>query len=420
MKSLKSLAVLLAVVIMVLVVVLLTREFAARAPRADGIESVEQQTVNALRDELMEPVERATGLRFKTEPAVAVRSREQVQAYLLNRLAETVPVEDLEGFQESLKLFGLIPDSLDLSRLLVDLYTEQVVGFYDPDSTTLYVVDHTDPLQLKLVMAHELVHSLQDQYTNVDSLISISRETDRAAASQAVLEGQATISSLLALMPTQDINDFPASFGDQARELIRQERDAMPVFSAAPLILKEQAIFPYLAGADWIRWFGQEYPDTVPLGRLMPTSTEQIMHPEKFLEGDEPVDLRFVDEDQARYADGFGEFSTKILLHQLSGREAVGSAAAQGWDGDRFAIFETGDTHGLVWWTIWDTDDQARRFATILEREWGARNTGRLFSIQKTVVENRAAVRLVDGPRDWAMFDSPPAVRFVRPGGGAL
>ena len=413
MKSLKSIVLTLALAIMILGVWTLARRFAAGVAE-DGVEVIDQRTVDRLRDELVASVELAVGLEFKMQPAVAVRSRDQVQAYLLNRLAETIPPDELEGFQISLKLFGLIPDSLDLGDLLIQLYSEQIVGFYDPDSTTLYVIDRTDPLQLRLVMAHELVHSLQDQYTNVDSLLRISRETDRAAASQAVLEGQATLASLLAIMPDQDMGNLPASFWDETREQVLQQQESMPIFSSAPLILREQAIFPYLAGADFVRWFAREYPDTVPFGRLMPASTEQIMHPERFRAGDQPVDLRFVDEDSARYADGFGEFSIKVMLHELSGREAVGSAAAQDWGGDRYAIYDTGDGYGLVWWTIWDTENQARRFATILEREWVKRETGRRFEIRQAEVEGLAAVVLIDGQDGWGAFGEVPGVRVVR------
>jgi hypothetical protein len=41
-----------------------------------------------------------------------------------------------------------------------------------------------------------------------------------------------------------------------------------------------------------------------------------------------------------------------------------GKAAAAGWDGDRYAIFEgPGDKLGLVWLSTWDTEDDAREFA---------------------------------------------------------
>ena len=55
----------------------------------------------------------------------------------------------------------------------------------------------------------------------------------------------------------------------------------MPVFAAAPLVIREGLVFPYLAGADFVRWFMEDYPDTVPYGDRLPASTEHILHPER-------------------------------------------------------------------------------------------------------------------------------------------
>jgi hypothetical protein len=48
-----------------------------------------------------------------------------------------------------------------------------------------------------------------------------------------------------------------------------------------------------------------------------------------------------------------------VLLRRHGGRNA-----AAGWDGDRYAVFEgPHDRLGLVWFTTWDSDDDAREFA---------------------------------------------------------
>ena len=54
-----------------------------------------------------------------------------------------------------------------------------------------------------------------------------------------------------------------------------------------------------------------------------------------------------------------GEMQLGVLLRRHGGK-----AAAAGWDGDRFAVFEGPDGKlGLVWLTTWDTEDDAREFA---------------------------------------------------------
>src|SRR6185436_18795800 len=177
-------------------------------------------------------VERAVGLKFRTPPRLAIRTNEQVHAYLTAKLDQDMPPEELEQITVAYRLLHLIPDTLNMRALLVALYSEQVVGYFDPDSSTLYVVDRAEPLQLKLVLAHELVHALQDQYVALDSMLSVRQQNDRRNATQAVMEGQATLASIVAMMPDQDLSLMP-DFWNQYRETVRQEQQRMPVFNRA-------------------------------------------------------------------------------------------------------------------------------------------------------------------------------------------
>jgi len=53
-----------------------------------------------------------------------------------------------------------------------------------------------------------------------------------------------------------------------------------------------------------------------------------------------------------------GEMQLGVML-----RKHGGKAAAAGWDGDRYAVFEGPDTKlGLVWLSTWDSEDDAREF----------------------------------------------------------
>jgi hypothetical protein len=367
--------------------------------------------IESLTADLVPAVEKAVGLKFKRPPNIAARSREQVKSYLSHKLDSDMPPEEIRGVTLAYRLFGLIPDSLDLRSLLLDLYTEQVVGYYDPDSSTLYVVQGTDPTQARLVLAHELVHALQGQYLSLDSLLDQPHQNDRRMAAQAVMEGQATLASLTALMPGQDYDSLP-DFWREFRQTVRAQQSNMPVFRSAPLIIREDLIFPYLAGADFVRWFRRWYPDTVPFGRRLPQSTEQVLHPDRYREADQPVDLAFPSQADVVYQDGLGEFETRVLLTQLAGDESVGVAGALGWAGDRYAVLSTGQGDALVWWTVWDTQEAGQRFAQLLEKEWSGRpRPGRLTQIAPETVDARPAVRLVDGPSGWVGWGKVPEVQ---------
>src|SRR6266571_1619024 len=130
--------------------------------RAQQVQS-EAQLRQAVQ-QMMPAVERATGLTFKRRPVVLRRSRAQVRDYVIHKFDDDLPPAELAGAQAAYRLFGLIPDSLDLRRTMTDLLTEQVAGYFDPDSNALYLPTDIDPSQARLVISHELVHALQDQY----------------------------------------------------------------------------------------------------------------------------------------------------------------------------------------------------------------------------------------------------------------
>jgi hypothetical protein len=368
------------------------------------------EQVNTLARELLPSVERAVGLEFRYEPAIAIRTKEQVHDYLMGKISTDFPQQEMQDITLAYRLFELIPDDLDLQQLVIDLYTEQVVGYYDPELDSLFVVDGADPMQLRLIVAHELVHALQAQYVALDSLLSARGDNDRRMAAQAVFEGQGILASLVALAPDRDFSAVP-EFWKQYRQSVRMAQESMPVFSSAPLILRESLIFPYLGGADFVRWFDMEYPDQVPFGEYLPVSTEQILHPDRYQASDQPVRMTFESVAGLIFQDGMGEFDTRVFMTELSGNESTGAAAATGWGGDRYAVIEVGSDHALVWWTVWDTPQASRRFATVLEREWPRRaERRREHRVVREQLGARPAVLFVNAPAGWSGLDRPPRV----------
>jgi len=381
--------------------------------------------------QMMPAVERAMRLRFKQHPVVLRRSRAQVRDYVIHKFDDDLPPAELAGAQAAYRLFGLIPDSLDLRRSMVDLLTEQVAGYFDPDSNALYVPTDIDPSQARLVISHELVHALQHQYLNLDSLVELKRQNDRRTAAQAILEGQATLAQILVLMPEQKIESLP-NFWDLRTGLGAQQQ-GMKVFGSAPLWLRESLIFPYLGGAEFVRWFEREYPGKQPYGALMPISTEQILHPARYASGDRPDRLAFESPtpDTVRYEDGLGEFEIRLLFEQYLGDDSAAALFATGWDGDRYQVLGAGGD-ALVWYTLWDDAAAGTRFFKGIERAWAKRRsaaamgaaggtggtagtgTTRRSELKQLVLSGVAVVRLVDAPARWSGWRHVPAIRVGR------
>lgn len=369
--------------------------------------------------QMMTPVEQATGLRFKQRPVVLRRSRAQVRDYVIHKFDDDLPPTELAGAQTAYRLFGLIPDSLDLRRSMIDLLTEQVAGYFDPDSNALYIPADIDPSQARLVISHELVHALQHQYLNLDSLVELKRQNDRRSAAQAILEGQATLAQILVLMPEQKIESLPNFWS--LRTALGGAADQMKVFATAPLWLRESLIFPYLGGAEFVRWFQKEYPGKQPYGALMPVSTAQILHTARYAAGDRPDALTFDPRprDSVQYEDGLGEFEIRLLFEQYLGDDSTAAAEASGWDGDRYRVMAAGPgAAALVWYTLWDDRASAGRFARGLGHAWARRRTGgqpgRRYEIKLLALRGVPAVRLVDAPSGWPGWKRVPLVRITR------
>ncbi len=325
---------------------------------------------DAIVQESIPKIESQSGLKFKTPPKVESRSRDQVRAFLLATLEDSTTMHELRGTEVAYKLFGMIRDTLSMEKLLVDLLGEQVVGYYDPNTKVLYVVEGANPDMVRGTIAHELVHALQDQYVNLDSIQKLKGNSDRSMAAQSIFEGQAMYEQLVASKVPLSI---PGAW-DRILKSARQDQAGMPVFASAPFAIQEALLFPYINGAQFFQRYKQHADSTGGLNyRDLPVSTEQILHPTKFFdERDDPVTVNFgpIAGVTPIFDDNLGEFGIRVLLFdRLRIAEAI--RAASGGDGDRYMVFSHNGQNALAWATVWDSDLDVRLFENIMNRYIG-------------------------------------------------
>jgi hypothetical protein len=314
-------------------------------------------------------IEAGIGLKFKTPPKIEVHSKEEVRTYLEAQLKDSLAQQQVAGQEASLKRFGLIPQDLDLQKLLLDVLAEQVGGYYDPKTKVLYIIEDTPEEAVGFTVAHELIHALQDQYLNLDSVMRSGGDDDRILAAQAVLEGQATYEGLRISVGPEMADNLPGGW-DRARQTIRDEKARWPAFASAPLIVQEMLLFPYLSGAEFARAYRAGRPGTTPFAD-MPTSSEQILHPPLYLARRDPptrVTLPPLPGQTIVHQNSVGEFTTRLFLYEhLRDQQAAVSGAA-GWDGDRFALVRTSRGEGVVWVSVWDSGIDAGDFYNLVDR----------------------------------------------------
>lgn len=376
--------------------------------------------------ELLPDVERLSGLPAREPLRLGVRSREDLEAFLEAELAEQFADDRIHNLVRVYARLGMVPDTLDLEPLLTRLLLEQVVGFYDPASDTLFVVEGVSSELVDGVLVHEMVHALQDQYVNLDSLVEATRRrNDSAMAVQAAIEGHATFVMyewmLAGMMGTAvDLTQMPrmsTQFDDEALAAAGLE---MPELQQAPAVIREQLLFPYVAGLDYVqvRW-GAPAGRVPPLGDAMPTTTEQILHPGRVgaPETAVPAGLDFVNgvpdgwSELAR--DGLGEADIRVLMREFVDDRDRADAAARGWDGDVYRLLEGPGGETLVWVSRWDSAAEADEFGRVLDRVFERRydgEPGRTVRVERT---GERGVRVIDAPEGVSTPDGLLAVDGV-------
>jgi hypothetical protein len=340
--------------------------------------------------EVVPKIEAAVGLKFKTPPLVEARSKEQVRAFVTQQFRDPKSLREFNGIEAAYKLLGMVPDTLDLKKFLVDLLAEQIIGYYDPKTKVLYIVNGSPPEAASITITHELVHALQDQYISLDSTQKIEGQNDRQSAAQAVFEGQAVYEQIAAMLGGNNVAvNLPGGW-DRVREMIRENQSSMPVFAAAPTVIQETLIFPYLSGAEFVRNFKERNPGKA-LYTDMPLSTEQILHPSAYFgKRDNPTDITLppLIGVTPTYQNTLGEFETRLFLfeHLKDQNEAV--RGASGWDGDRYEMFSTSAGPGIVWVTVWDSAVDASEFFDVLnqvvEKRYGVKPSGAAGATSRT------------------------------------
>jgi hypothetical protein len=309
-------------------------------------------------------------------------------------IEEEIDAEDAAAQSRSLAALGLIPQGINLFDLTVRLMGEQAAGFYDPLTDEMLVLFDGNLGVTEYFYSHEVIHALQDAHLDPDDFMEDMTElnSDQALAALALYEGDAVAGS------TAYLSDHPAL----ALALLREAEGDFPVMDEAPAAIGITLLFPYTSGLTFVdRLLSEGGWDAVNAAYAnIPVSTEQILHPLKYLDRDEPVSValpdptaalgeswRIVDEDT------LGELQTAVLLaafdpgegfNGITGEidlpEAARNAAA-GWDGDQFALWENGDggQEILVWRSVWDTPQDARAFSRALA-DFGNGRWGGVFN----------------------------------------
>jgi predicted secreted protein len=290
---------------------------------------------------------------------------------------EEYPESYLEAEDAAFTRLGLLGPDDDLESLILKIYDQQVLAFYDPKTKTFTMIGPVNKIgpTESIVVAHEYDHALQDARWDLegDRIKDLDR-ADAILAQQALIEGDAT-----AVM-----NDWAARELKLA-DLLRVSAEALSKQDARrigrlPDILQRQLEFPYIDGfafVNAIRGRG-DWAAVNDVWEAQPVSTEQILHPELYPD-ELPVEIELPDIATAigpgwteSYQQTLGEMQIHVWvadgkkgfsLFPALPAQLPNAEAAAGWGGDRLVSLDGPDgAWAVVWQTDWDSQKDRVEF----------------------------------------------------------
>jgi len=319
-------------------------------------------------DRTMAELAAVTGFQLHHPVTFQVLTRPEVNRFLQDRIKEAVKPAEIRAEELTLKKFGFVPADFDLKQTTVALLTEQTAAFYDYHRKRLFLTDWTSRRLRDAATAHELAHALADQNYPLERFAKgVERDSEQAAARQAVVEGQATwlMRDLLERHPEPNGTAEP----DPPSE----------VFDRAPLYLRDTLTFPYNYGTGFQQAvyarFGKDGFRIV--FEQPPVSTQQILHPDLYFSGTKPVQVPLPSlRKMRRLVDGpLGELEHSILLRQFT-TDADAREVSPEWRGAHYQLWEDRKTDrvALVYRSVWATEQAADRFfqlyKQVLRHKW--------------------------------------------------
>ena len=335
-------------------------------------------------DQMVAALSEITGWQIHKKVPSQMLSKADFRRFVESTMKDSDSKREIRAEELTLKMFGLVPQDFNLARETVDLVSEQAAAFYDYHRKRLFILDSTTKDdERRVALVHELAHALADQHHPLGKYLHRGDPDDDAAtAREAVMEGQA---NWLTWAYESKRVGGKAEVSPRLLERVTSDDKGIsseyPVYSTAPLYLRESLVFPYNAG--------MRFQDEVfhRLGRpgfdavfaRPPRSTQQILHSDAYLSDKVPTEpvppplTAFAGKDARQFRllveGGVGEFDHAVLLRQYVGNYE-GAAAAAHWRGGSFRLWEhKREKYPVLAYTSeWDSPDAARAYFALYQR----------------------------------------------------
>src|SRR5262249_35167316 len=140
-------------------------------------------------DAVAKEVAAIRGLSLKRPIPNEVVDRDELRRRLLELAAEEKTKTETAAEGLALARWGVVLLATDYEAMLIELLTEQIAGYYDPETKKLTISKSAgdDAQWAELVLAHEIDHGLQDQAFDLKKFEDVpDSEGDARAARRAL------------------------------------------------------------------------------------------------------------------------------------------------------------------------------------------------------------------------------------------
>jgi hypothetical protein len=292
------------------------------------------------RDDLLRSASHLSGLPVRRVVPEKLLAGSLYDAALL-RAADREYPRSLRSIDTALDLrLGLIPHSLQ-APLTSDAPGSR--AWYDPAGRRLLLRRTPTPVRASVV--NELVRALVDQNFNLRRITGLRvSDRDRALAAKGIVDGTAALASGVTAGPVR---------GTPLERFLQLESG----LAAGKALAKE---LRYLGGSRAL----------ASALRLLPQTTEQLLHIDKFLERERALPVRLptrIGDWKLSRSETFGELDVRSLLLTFGVPNAA--AAADGWGGGRIGLYvsPTGQTTAALA-LQWDTVDDGTEWRDAVTR----------------------------------------------------
>lgn len=294
---------------------------------------------------------------------------------------------DLEKMQIVFSALGLLGPEDHLDALSLNLWADPNGTLFLPEKNAIIITG----LDLSIYQSFSYAQALVQSFRNVQfgfGALGVYPPclilTQECEVSLALVKGEANFSATLWAEDNLSSDEWSIIASNPKKYYI------VPVQSPPPF-MEMLLEFPYRYGSEFVNanYTSRGVGAIAELYSNPPTTTEQILHPEKYLEGESATPLDQINLSstlpnwELTYQGGLGEWKTYLFLAypkdpSLRTEENLARAATEGWGNDNFQIFNKTDGKALIvfghW--VWDTELDAEQFGDVLEIYAGKRVGG--------------------------------------------